>query len=163
MLKRKQVKGIFAVVVLVAVTTSLALGQMADKQEKTKDGKASVEQILIQMERDGNEATVKKDVATLDKLIADDWVYQGPDGIQTKAQALASLKSEDQKFDSITLGDMKVRVFGNTAIVTGAEDEKSTYKNKDTSGHYLWTDIFVKRHGHWQLVASQATRTAMAK
>jgi ketosteroid isomerase-like protein len=159
-LKRTQKKRIFAVVVLVVVATSLALGQMADQQEKTKGGKASVQQILIQMERDGNEATVKKDGATLDKLIADDWVYQGSDGTQTKAQALADLKSEDQKFDSITLGDMKVRVFGNTPIVSGSEDEKSTYKGKDTSGHYSWTDVFVKRHGHWQLVASQATPIA---
>lgn len=150
-------KRILAVAVLVAVATSHALGQMADKQEKTKGRKAGVEQVLMQMERDGNEATVKKDVATLDKLLADDWVYQGPAGIQTKAQALTDLKSEDQKFDSITLGDMKVRVFGNTAIVTGGEDEKSTYKDKDTSGRYLWTDVFVKRHGHWRLVASQAT------
>lgn len=53
------------------------------------------------MERDGNEATVKKDVATLSKLLADDWIGQSPDGIQTKAQAMADLKLEDQKFDSI--------------------------------------------------------------
>jgi hypothetical protein len=102
-------KRILEVAVLVAVTTSLALGQMADKQEKIKGRKASVKQVRIQMERDGNEATVKKDVATLDKLIADDWVGQSPAGTQPKAQALRDLKSEDQKFDSITLGDMKVQ------------------------------------------------------
>jgi ketosteroid isomerase-like protein len=66
-------------------------------------------------------------------------------------------KSEDQKFDSITVGDMKVRVFGETAIVTGSLDAKSTYKGKDTSGHLLWIDVFVKRQGRWQDVASQTT------
>lgn len=150
-------KGILAVAVLAVAAPSLALGQRADKQEKTKGGKASVEQVLMQNERDGNEANVKKDGATLDKLLADDWVGQSDVGIQTKPQALADVRSADLKIDSITLGDMKVRVFGDTAVVTGSDDEKSSYKGKDTSGHYLWTDVFVKRQGHWQLVASQAT------
>jgi len=152
-------KRILAVAVLVAVATSLALGQMAEKQEKTKDGK-SVEQTLMQMERDWTEAQLQKDTAALDKIIADDWVGQGPAGSQTKAQGLADLKSENQKFASITLGDMKVRVFGDTAVVTGSDDEKSSYKSKDTSGHYLWSDVFVKREGRWQAVASQGTLMA---
>ena len=43
---------------------------------------------------------------------------------------MADLKSEDHKFDSITLGDTKVRVFGDTAIVTRSLDAKSTHKGK---------------------------------
>jgi ketosteroid isomerase-like protein len=150
-------KRILAVAALVAVATSLALGQMADKQEETKGGKAGVEQALMQMERDWTEANLKKDGATLDKILADDWVGQGLTGSATKAQALADLKSGDSKFDSITLGDMKVRVFGDTAVVTGSDDEKSSYKGKDTSGHWTWTDVFVKRQGRWQAAASQGT------
>jgi len=153
-------KRILAVAVLVAVATSLALGQMADKKEKTKGGKASVEQALMQMERDWTEAGLKKDVATLDKILADDWVGEGFTGATTKAQALADLKSGDSKQDSVTLGEMKVRVFGNTAVVTGTDDEKSSYKGKDTSGHWIWTDVFVKRQGRWQAVASQSTQMA---
>jgi hypothetical protein len=58
-------KRILAVIVFFAAATSLALGQTADKQETTKGEKADVEQLLLQMERYGNEATVKKVVATL--------------------------------------------------------------------------------------------------
>jgi ketosteroid isomerase-like protein len=153
-------KRILAVVVLVAVATSLALCQMADKQEKTKGGKAGIEQALMQMERDWTEASLKKDAATLGKILSDDWVGQSTTGISTKAEALADLKSGDNKLESITLGDMKVRVFGDTAVVTGSDDEKSSYKGKDTSGHWVWTDVFVKRQGHWQAVASQGTLMA---
>lgn len=153
-------KRIWVFVMLLAVATSIGSGQTTDKQRKSKPGRTDVEQLLMQIERKGNEATVKKDGATLGKFLADDWVYQGPGGTQTKAEALAALTSEDQKFDSIILGDMRVRIFGNTAVVTGSEDEKSSYKGQDTSGHYLWTDVFVKRQGRWQLVASQATPTA---
>jgi ketosteroid isomerase-like protein len=151
-------KRILAVAVLVVVATSLALGQMADKQEKK--GKGGTEQALMQMERDWTEAALKKDAAALDKILADDWVGQGPTGVATKAEALADLKSGDNKIESETLGDMKVRVFGDTAVVTGSDDEKSSYKGKDTSGHYLWTDVFVKRQGRWQAAASQGTLVA---
>jgi ketosteroid isomerase-like protein len=151
-------KRILVLAVLVTVVTSLAPAQMADKQEKTKSGKAGVEQALMQMERDWTEAQLKKDAPTLGKILADDWVGQGPTGVTTKAEALADLKSGDNKLESITLGDMKVRVFGDTAVVTGSDDEKSSYKGKDTSGHYTWTDVFVKRQAHWQATASQGTR-----
>lgn len=154
-------KRILAVAMLVVAAASLALGQMDDKKGKTKaGGKASVEQALMQMEHDWTDAVLKKDTAALDKILGDDWVGQGPTGIATKAQVLAELKSGDAKIDSETLGEMKVRVFGNTAVVTGSDDEKSSYKGKDTSGHHVWTDVFVKRNGRWQAVASQDTLMA---
>jgi len=154
-------KQILAVAVLVVAATALALGQTGGNEGKTKDkATVTVEQALMQMERDWTEANLKKDVATLDKIIADDYVVNGPAGVSTKVQLLADIKSGDYKFDSMTMGDMKVRVFGETAIVTGSDDEKSSYKGKDTSGHYTWTDVFVKRQGRWQAVATQATLIA---
>lgn len=150
-------KRILIFVVFAAAAASLALGQMADNQAKTAGGKASVEQSLKKMERDWVDATLKKDTATLDRILADDWVGQGPTGPATKAQVLADIKSGDQKLESINLGDLKVRVFGDTAVVLGSDDEKSSYKGKDTSGHWLWMDVFVKRNGRWQAVASNST------
>ena|ERR1039458_1055248 len=154
-------KRMLALAVLVAAATALALGQMADSQGKTKaKGKVDVEQALMQMERDAAAAWPKRDAATLDRILADDCIYQGPEGIETKAQVLAALKAEDYKVNSATLGDMKVRVFGDTAVVSGSADYKFTYKSQDESGHYTYTDVFVKRRGSWQTVASQATLIA---
>ena len=56
---------------------------------------------------------------------------------------------------SATMGDMKVRVFGDTAVVTGTDDEITMEGGKKTSDHYVWTDVFVKRNGQWLAVASQ--------
>jgi len=139
---------ILALAVVVATAVTLAMGQ---------GGK--VEQALMQTEREWVDAAQKKDADTLNRILAEDCVGQGPTGAVTKAQALAELKSGESKLDSITLGDMKVRVFGDTAVVAGTDDEKSSYKGKDTSGHYTWTDVFVKRQGKWRAVASQSTRT----
>jgi ketosteroid isomerase-like protein len=150
-------KRIFAVVVLTTVASSIVLGRMADKQDKAKSRTAGTEQALVQMERDWTAAALNQDAGALDKILADDWVGQNIAGMVTKTEALTELKSGDNKLASETLGDMKVRVFGDTAVVTGSDDEKSSYKGKDTSGHYTWTDVFVRRHGRWQAAASQGT------
>ncbi len=53
-----------------------------------------------------------------------------------------------------------MRAYGDTAVVHGLETEKSSYKGKDTSGQYRFTDVFVKRNGRWQAIATQVTRVA---
>jgi hypothetical protein len=101
--------------------------------------------ILTQMERDWARA---KDFKTLDRILADDWLstdFQGK--TTTKAQALAALKTNPAQ-QPMELGEIKVRVFGTTAVVTG----------KDTTGRFAWMDVFVKRNGRWQAVASQSTK-----
>jgi ketosteroid isomerase-like protein len=144
--------------VLAAVSLS-AFGQT--KSEAPKSGAVSVEQTLLQMEKDWTQAGLKKDVSAFDKIVADDWValdFQGK--TVTKAQAIADMKSGSSSEQSVDLGEMKVRVFGNTAVVTGSDTEKSTYQGKDSSGKYVWMDVFVNRNGKWQAVASESTKVA---
>jgi len=146
------------VVCILTTTSILAFGQA------TKPAAASVEQTLTQMERDWsltgmNKANVDKDIKTLDRIMADDWVGLSFQGVsRTKAEAIASVKSGSSTTQSIDLGPMKVRVFGNTAVVTGSDTEKSTFNGKDSSGKYVWTDVFVERNGRWQAVASESTK-----
>ena len=76
----------------------------------------------------------------------------------TKAEDMADMTSGASTTQSYEIGAMKVRVFGNTAVVTGSDTEKSTYKGKDSSGKYVWTDVWVMRDGRWQAVASQSVK-----
>lgn len=78
--------------------------------------------------------------------------------VSNKAQGLADLKSGAAKIDSFVLGELKVRVYGDTAVVNGTDTEKSSYKGKDTSGQYSWTDVFVKQGGAWKAVNSHVTK-----
>lgn len=120
--------------------------------------KASVESTLKQMERDWGNAQIKKDYDAVDKLIADDWEGIDYDGkVVAKADYMAHMRSGQSTLLSEEIGAMKVRVFGNTAIVTGSDTEKSTDRGKSSSGKYVWTDVFVMRNGKWQVVASQST------
>jgi len=139
------------------VVSIAAFGQ--SKAAPQKADAASVEQTLMQTERAWVQASLKKDATFLEKTLADDWAGIDFTGkAVTKAQAIADLKSGTATTQSIELGDMKVRVFGSTAVVTGSDTEKSTYKGKDSSGKYVWTDVFVNRNGQWQAVASQSVR-----
>ena len=144
-------------VVCLLAATSLFVSGQAKPAAKTEAG--AVEQTLMQMERDWTQALIKKDAATLDRIIADDWAGIDFDGKTfAKADVLADLKSGSNVLQSVDLGEMKVRVFGNTAVVTGSDTEKSSYKGKDTSGRYVWTDVFVQRNGRWQAAASQSVK-----
>jgi ketosteroid isomerase-like protein len=147
-------KRLLAIALLALLVPSLAMAQAQEKRAPAK-GNETVEQTLTQMEREWANAYVKKDWATVDRIVADDYaaIFGGKD--QTKAELMDELKSGFVKYTSITTGKMRVRVFGNAAVVTGSDDEKSSRKDMDTSGHYVWTDVFVNREGRWQVVASQ--------
>ena len=51
---------------------------------------------------------------------------------------------------------MDVKVLGNVAVVQGSDTEKSSAGGKDTSGKWVWMDVFVKREGKWVAVRSQS-------
>jgi hypothetical protein len=121
----------------------------------------SVQQTLMQMERDYGQAVAKNDTFTVDKFIADDWIGIDFEGKSvTKAEEMAYMKSGASTTQSYETGPMKVRVLGSTAVVTGSDTEKSTYKGNDSSGKYVWTDVWVMRDGRWQAVASQTVKVS---
>jgi len=148
------------VVVSALAACSLAYGQAGQKKaDAPKKTGVSVAETLKQIERDWVKAGQTKDAAALDAILADDWTAIEYDGQkENKAQAMADLKATDSSLQSITLGEMTVKVLGSAAIVQGSDTEKSTYKGKDSSGKYLWMDVFVNRNGKWQAVASESTK-----
>ena len=130
---------------------------------QTKPAQESAQQTLIQMELDWSDADVKKDAATLDRILADDWSgidFEGTTMNKTDVLREVKLHSDVTATQSTEVTEMKVRVFGNTALVTGTEVEKSQYKGQDSSGVYVWTDVFFFREGRWQAVSSQSTKVA---
>jgi len=114
------------------------------------------ERDILKLENDWSTAWEKKDTAFLQKLFADEYLSTDHEGTtSTKAQDLANVAQTTTT--SFALTDMKVHVYGDTAVVTGLNTLKATFKGKDISGAYRFTDVFVKRDGRWQVVATQGS------
>jgi uncharacterized protein (TIGR02246 family) len=141
------------------LSLALCAAVTVQAEQPKADSDAAISQTLQAIEQDWLNAEKNHDAAAFERLVADDWIAITPDGkSQTKAERAAEIKTAHTT--SATLGDMKVRVFGDTAVVTGTDDEITMEDGKKSSDHYVWTDVFVKRNGKWLAVASQ---TALIK
>ena len=118
----------------------------------------SEENRLLKLDSEWNEAYPRRDVSALDHIIADDWVcIDGAGLVISKRQLLDRVESsvaflDPHKFDETTL-----RLFGDTAIVTG---RLSGTKRGNDGTFYLeqrYTRVYVKRNDRWQSVATQVT------
>ncbi len=83
-----------------------------------------------------------------------------PDEVARDLQALGRFQRESGsfKYESRTISDLNVRVYGDTAILTGRSTQKGSEGGKDYSGDYRFTRVYAKQDGRWLTVALQATR-----
>jgi hypothetical protein len=117
----------------------------------------TVEQELMALDQAFNDAQVKKDRATLERLWADDYSYTHSNGaVMNKAQDIADTMSGDMTWIAAKLDDLKVKLFGDVGVVTGRLTMEGT-ATAYASGARRFTDIFVRRNGRWQLVGGQTT------
>ena len=120
-----------------------------------------VQEQLKKLETDRAAAAVKGDVATIEKQTSDDYTFINLYGqMSDKSQMVNGFKTGRTKLTSNELSDMKVRVYGNTAVITGKADVKGTLGGKDVDGQIMFTRVYVKKSGNWQSVAFQQTRVA---
>ena len=113
------------------------------------------------------EAYSSRDLKDFDRIVADDFLITGANGkTQTKAEKRATVardytdpattNSPDYIF-RIDTESHTVRFFGDTAVSSGYIIEKYMWKTQKIDGHVYFTNVYVKRKGKWQVVASQFT------
>jgi ketosteroid isomerase-like protein len=101
-------------------------------------------------------AAVKQDAAALNKLLADDLTYCHAGGkMQTKSEYIAAVMNGPSHYESMTFTDMKIRLYGKTAILTGSVDVKLT--NAPVFS-VRTLHVYVENNGQWQLAAHESTR-----
>ncbi len=118
----------------------------------------NVQQAVTKLENERVQALLRNDTAFIERVYADDYVVTGANGVvRTRAQVVADLKSGVQKSESITNDDVKVRVHGDTAVVTGRTTQKGEYKGQPSISPVLFTRVYARRGGQWQLVANHTS------
>lgn len=155
-------KRISSATLLVLVVCVAATSQTTTKANPI--GKAQQE--LMQLERDWSAAYLKHDTATVGRILADEYV--GIDGrgiITNKAQEIEEAEAPKPGSpmppfvvldESVT--DLKVRVYGNVAVVNGRVVEKIRNKGGEGEIQYRRTTVWVKRQGRWQCVSFHGSR-----
>jgi ketosteroid isomerase-like protein len=118
------------------------------------------ETAVIQAERDWNDAYLRSDFATLKAMMAGDYMDVTDDGtFDTRTTNLRSLKSGEEKFTVLSVSNVMTRIYGDVAINTGALHMELLFRGVPSGGDFLFTDIWQKRKGKWQVIASAETPT----
>jgi ketosteroid isomerase-like protein len=149
-------KHIIPYIALTGALLSFAFGQT---QQESTDGKS--EQEVRQMIEKYRAAFLRRDIPTLEKIWADDYVFVNAFGeVLTKGQRLANLRSGATTLGSINEEEKPtVRVYQNSAVAT-SRVLKGQYSSQPVSGQYRSTLVWVKAPNGWQLVANQLTPLA---
>lgn len=115
----------------------------------------SVQADILAQEKAWNRAELKHDPAALAKLLADDFVLTEPDGsVLNKTEEVAFTADAEVHFEIEESSNLKVQVYVDAAVVTGAYYEKGTYHGKPFERRGRFTDTWVRREATWRCVAS---------
>ena len=126
--------------------------------------KGTVGQTLRMMTEELVQAYPKRESAVLDRILADDLTVINPDGSTgDKAGEIGGLRSGKLKLESVINDEIKVRVFGETAVVTGRATIRGQIDEQDIHDQNRYTSVFVKRRGRWQVIALHLTRVAQQR
>jgi len=114
---------------------------------------------ILKIEEEFAQAIVRNDAEAVGRFLADDWIIVGPDGdIVDKARFLGVIKSGALTHETMDSEDFRVRIYGNTAIVTALTATKGKFMGQEFTSRERATDVFIKDQGRWRCVVSHLTR-----
>jgi imidazolonepropionase-like amidohydrolase/ketosteroid isomerase-like protein len=130
-------------------------GGKVHKRDTSKDqrdiGDPAEIATLRELVRAWDEASVKGDATTLDRLLAAEFVFVG--GVRRSAYLdFIKAKSTDTYVESAVSENVQVQIYGNTAVVTATGVTKGKNRGQPYESRYMFMDVWVKRDGRWQCV-----------
>jgi len=122
-------------------------------------GEASAEQSALAFQGDRFQAMVDADVKALEGMLAEELNYGHTTGwTETKQQFLATVGSGKLDYLSITPAEVRVRIYGNVAVMTGLADLRGRLDDREVSISIRFLDVSRQYGDTWQLVAWQSVR-----
>jgi ketosteroid isomerase-like protein len=116
-------------------------------------------QTIIELDKKRMTATAAKDLATLDKLIADDLIYTHSSArMDTKKTLIGAMESGSTVYTSMVPSDVVAQDLGDTVVLTGVAAISVMSGGKPNSFRVRFIDVYAKRPAGWQMVTWQSTR-----
>ena len=142
-----------------------ALGTVASAQSgvpitprKAKPPNARLSQVLA-VDEARRRAMLEGDVAALDRILANDVTIFWGDGTEdNKISTLELFRSRRLRYDQLEYFNTRVRLFGETAVLTGEARIKAAGDGHTISYLVRSTRVYVNQNVRWVLVANQTTR-----
>jgi len=132
-----------------AATGQVAAQNPRDDSQQTK---------LLVMEHLWNEAQVNRDARALDSMIGSAFVNTEYDGeVSDKTKFMADIRDPQFNLSSLTIQDLKVSMYADSAVVVGIYRTKGSYQGKPYEHIGRFTDTWVFTEGRWQCVASHTS------
>jgi ketosteroid isomerase-like protein len=146
-------------IAFVVVVTAILLGVPVPASALPHHEGRGLHKQIETLEMDWRNAVIGNDVSQMDHLLADDYIGISANGtVETKAQALALRKAGTMRISRLDLSDLKVRVYGDTAVVTSRASLQGSNGQSDISGNYRYTRVYNRRLGQWKIVSFEASR-----
>jgi len=121
----------------------------------------SVHKEIEGLELDWRQAQLTNNIPEVDRLLADDYLGISANGtLETKADELTRRRSGSLHITQLDLSDIKVRIYGDTAVVTSKADLIGKNGDRDISGRYRYTRVYSNRDGQWRIVSFEASRVS---
>lgn len=114
---------------------------------------------LLALERRWDEAIVRRDAAALETILADDFLLIGPNGaVADKAALIKGVADPDGvSFDPFETEDVRVRVYGEVAILTGHFTQTAHLGPRSETVQLAYTDVYHRTPQGWRAVSAHAT------
>ena len=114
---------------------------------------------IIALENRRTEAMTKQDAKALEEILADDLSYVHSSArVETKAEHISNVTSGRTRYRAIEQDDVKVRQYGDTAVVTGHANVHVDANGREAKFQIRFIDVYAKQDDVWRMVAWQSTR-----
>jgi ketosteroid isomerase-like protein len=116
---------------------------------------------LIRVANDWDHAMVQNDAEEIGRYMADDWVIIGSNGsLCDKATFLDLIKSGTLSHDVMESHDVRIRVFGDAAVLTARGESGGKYQGQAFREVERVSCVFVRQGGRWLCVLTHLSRMA---
>jgi ketosteroid isomerase-like protein len=117
-----------------------------------------MEEEVLKVEKGFTDAIAKNDLEAIERFVTDDWIIINADGgIIEKERFLVVIKSGALTHEMMESDDIRVRVYGDSAVVSALTRSKGKFVEQEFTTHERSTDVFVRHEGQWRCVLTQLT------